>query len=468
MAPEEERKMTDKATPDGPRTHRVAVPLLLVIGTLVAVLASSAVWINRQVMDTDNWTNTSSQLLEDTAIRGAVSGYLVDQLYANVDVAGQIQSALPTQAKPLAAPAAGALRNLAEEVTDKLLQRPRVQTLWENANRAAHTVFLRIVKGGGNVTSENGQVTLDLRGILEQLAARTGVGSKLVAKIPEGAAQMTIMKSDQLGVAQDIARILRPLAILLLAIAFGLWAIAVWIAGPRRREALRGVGFGFVATGAIVLIIRALAGDAVVNALATTEAVRPAAESVWSIGTSMLVEVATAAILYGIVFVLAAWLGGPSSAAVSCRRGLAPYLRQPRYAWGGLAVLVLLLVLWSPTPATRSFVPLMLLIGLMALGIETLRRQTAREYPEAAPALADGLRSGYERLRGLRKPAEGTAANGGPAPAPVAAVAVAPAAPPAPPEDEITRLERLAGLHDRGVLTDEEFAERKQAILAGS
>src|SRR5689334_19831683 len=94
-------------------SHRVAATVLVVLGTVAAFLAVVALWVNRQVLDTDNWTNTSSQLLEDNAIRAAVSGYLVDQLYSNVDVAGEIQAALPPRAQPLAAPAAGALRDLA-------------------------------------------------------------------------------------------------------------------------------------------------------------------------------------------------------------------------------------------------------------------------------------------------------------------------------------------------------------------
>jgi hypothetical protein len=42
------------------------------------------------------------------------------------------------------------------------------------------------------------------------------------------------------------------------------------------------------------------------------------------------------------VIVLAAWLAGPTRWATSIRRALTPYLRQPGYAYGGLATLLLL------------------------------------------------------------------------------------------------------------------------------
>ena len=65
------------------------------------------------------------------------------------------------------------------------------------------------------------------------------------------------------------------------------------------------------------------------------------------------------------------------------RRQLAPYLREPRWAWGVFGVVVLALLAWAPTPALRQVVPALALIGLLALGVEALRRQTAREFPDA-------------------------------------------------------------------------------------
>ena len=114
---------------------------------------------------------------------------------------------------------------------------------------------------------------------------------------------------------------------------------------------------GFLLVGAAALVARSLAGDAVVDALATTETTRPAAEAAWSISTSLLVEAATAAIAYGVVIAGAAWLAGPTRWAVAARRGLAPYLRDPRYAYGTLTVIVLVLLAWAPTPALRRVIP---------------------------------------------------------------------------------------------------------------
>ena len=438
--------------------HRISAALLVITGTLATFLAIGALWINRQALDTNNWTNASSQMLQDKAIRTAVSGFLVDQLYTNVDVTGELRAVLPPRAQPLAGPAAGALRDLAQKVANELLQRPRVQALWEGANRTAHKLFLKTVEGGGPIVStSNGVVTLDLTGLLQQLESRLGIGGKLAAKIPPGSAQVTVLKSHQLSTAQSVFKVLRALPIVLIVLLLAAFGGAIALGRGRRRKILMMAGFGFIVAGALALIARSLGGDAVVNSVTNTESAKPAVESVWRIGTSLLAEAATAAIGYGVVIVFGAWLAGPTRAAVAIRRALAPYLREPGYAWGGATAIVLLVLAWAPTPGTRHLVPALLLIALFALGVEALRRQTAREFPGAKhEELGTVIRHSIERIRSY-----GTAApqqhNGD----------RAPGREPEPRADSaLVRLEQLADLHDRGALTDEEFSEQKRELLA--
>src|SRR5512134_1655512 len=126
------------ASPAQPRAHRRLGLALILVASLLAFLAIFALWANRQLLDTDNWTDTSTQLLEDDEIREQVAIFLVDQLYANVDIDGELRRALPPRAAPLAGPAAGGLREVAQRGADALLERPRAQRLWEEANRRAH------------------------------------------------------------------------------------------------------------------------------------------------------------------------------------------------------------------------------------------------------------------------------------------------------------------------------------------
>jgi hypothetical protein len=229
----------------------------------------------------------------------------------------------------------------------------------------------------------------------------------------------------------------------LLVLSLGLFALAIYLGRGWRREALRAVGIGFLFAGAVALVARALAGNAVVDALATTESVRPAAEAAWSIGTSLLVQAATATLIYGAVIVVAAWVAGPTTWALATRRNLAPYLREPRLAWGAFGLVVLVLVAWGPTPAFRQVIGALLLIGLLALGLEMLRRQTAREYPDARREDSFPRLRGWVRGIGRRAPSVAAASD-----------------------TRLDQLEQLGRLRDDGLLDAAEFQREKTRILA--
>jgi hypothetical protein len=162
-----------------------------------------------------------------------------------------------------------------------------------------------------------------------------------------------------------------------------MFALAIYLARGERRETLRNVGFAFIIVGLLVLVVRRWLGN-----YATTELTSPSysgtIHDVWLIGTSILGQIAAAAILYGLVLVLAGLLAGPTRAAVASRRLIAPVLnRQPAIAAVVVGTVYLLLVLWGPTHALRKWWGILFFAALLALGIFALRRQTLAEFPDA-------------------------------------------------------------------------------------
>jgi len=278
--------------------------------------------------------------------------------------------------------------------------------------------------------------------LLSESSGQLGVAGKLASKIPPDAAQLTILKSDELSTAQDISKLVRKLPIVLTLLALLLYGLAIYLAGPRRREALRSVGFGFIVAGVLALLLRRVGGGSVTDALAKTDAVKPAVEAVWEIGTSLLVTVAVSAISFGVLVVIAAWLAGPTRIASSLREEAAPYLRErPGATYAAVALLFLVLILWAPVVAFHKPIGLILLAVLMVLGTELLRRQTAAEFPDAEFGGFGGrLRAGRHR-------------------------AGAPTQTPATPS-KVEELERLSALKGQGSLSDEEFETAKSEILA--
>ena len=173
--------MTDAVVTSKPR-RRWWARAFVVLASILAFAAILAIWANRQILNTDNWTRTSTELLENRTIRDQLAVYLVDQLYANVDVAGELRDALPPRLQPLAGPAAGGLRQLAERAARDVLARPRAQQRWADANRAAQEQLLKILEGGGPVVSTTGgNVVLDLTALLQQMQERVGIGGRIAS-----------------------------------------------------------------------------------------------------------------------------------------------------------------------------------------------------------------------------------------------------------------------------------------------
>lgn len=372
-----------------PIAHRYVIRGLLAVATLLAVLAIFAVWANRQALDAERWSETSAAVLQDPAVKAQVAAYLVDELYSNVDVAGELRDALPTRLDPLAGPAAGGLRQLSTRTTIALLGRPRVEDAWKAANRVTAEQFIAIAEGKSRaVTTSGNAVVLDLRVLVLDLVQRLGLPGRLARQLPPDAGRIQILESDQVSVLQDAVSILRGLALVLPILSLGLLGLAVYLARGRRRTTLLWAGVDLCAAGIVVLLIRRLLGNYVVDGLAD-QSIRPAAEAAWSIGTGVLRDTAQATIIGGLPLVLAAWLAGPTTVAVALRRRLAPALRaHPGPAYGVLTGLLLLIVAWGPIPATQKVIPVLIMAALAALGLRELRRQTLEEFPAAPPAPA--------------------------------------------------------------------------------
>jgi hypothetical protein len=458
--------MTPDPTPAPQRPPRRNVArVLIVLAALVAFLAIFSLWINRQILNTDNWTRSSTEMLDSPIVRAQLAGYLTDQLYANVDIEGQIRNALPDRAQALAAPAASALRTQVEKRANQALERPRVQELWENANRGAHQQLLAVLHGGGStVSTQNGEVAIDLKQLLRETEQRVGVGGRLAKVLPEGATRIEVLRSNELDTAQKVGRGLEHLPLVLVALSLVLFGVALAASPGWRRNAVRAYGIGFVIAGIAALLAKSWAGNQAVSSLASTASMEPVVRVIWDIYTPLLTQAATATIFYGAIMIFGAWLAGPTSWATALRRVSAPYLREPAIAYGAFAVLVAAVVLWwAPTPAMHNPVTALLLVLLLGLGFEGLRRRTAREFPDADVHVATA--------RHRQRLSEAAGAVAGRARAGTGAMVRQASAftPGSEPEDDrLAQLERLRELRASGVLDEPEFQAEKQRILAGN
>ena len=362
----------------------ITAHVLVVLASLLAVLSLLAGYIRFQAFDDSTFNQASAQLIADPKIRDQVATTLVDQLYANVDVQAQLEQALPAGQKRLAGPLSAGLRQLAYRSAQQLLARPRAQRAWVIATAAAHHRLLLLLDNKGTYVHTNGGVVvLDLRPLVIKVGDQVAVISKLGAELPPGTARITIIKSNQLSTVQKITRWLKAAGAYLWIITLVVAAAAVWLARGRRRRMVREVAIGAAAAGLLVVILRRLVGHYLTNHLVTTESIRPAVSDAWNILTRLLADGAWTLFFTALIALAWAWLAGETRSALSARRALAGKLAKPELAFGAVVAFMVLIVWWGPTPQTHRWYLVLAATAILALGVEALRRQTARE--SAAP-----------------------------------------------------------------------------------
>jgi hypothetical protein len=446
--------------PAGPpplgRGRKIGIWALIVVASIVTLLSILTVWVDRQMLDNHSWHKASAKIIQDPAVQSALATELVNEMYANVDIAAELKKRLPKDFKQLADPAAAALRDPATRGVEFLLSQPRFQALFVQASDTAHEKLVNVLenKTGFGISTGNGVVTLDVSELLKQIGEALGIPTDALNRLPADVGQITIMSSDQLNTAQKAVRLIRILSVWLLVLVLVLYGAALYLARGRRRRTLVYVGWSLVVVGLLTLIAKRLIGNYVLSSL-VSDTYREPAHHVWLIATAILGSIGWAVVMYGLILVLAAMLAGPWRAAVWVRREIAPVLNQHQdYAWGGVALLYLLVVLWGPTHALRTWWGILFIGLLLAVGIYLLRKQTLLEFPNA------GLEP-HEHTLGARMSAAAHKATDR-----VHRSHKEPAAAPAPARSTAEEIAWLLDLKEKGAITDDEFEQAKKHVLA--
>lgn len=321
--------------------RRFAISLLVLLCALSSSMSVSSIWVKRNIINTDVWVEKTSQLIEDPAIRKSVSTALADQIFTQADVQGRIANILPEQIDGLAAPLANNIETTVSSKINEAMASEQFTDFWAKANRSAHAGIMQSIENGGVASQEvkeknlmylnEEQLVLNLKpvfaGIQDRLVDRglTFVGKINIERI---AGQLTLAEIKHMPAVLMAIDIINKTAFIMpvLAVLFGAGAIAL---SRNRRRAMMTIGWSIAALMVLLVqtinLVRYPLVSASLDALASAKT--EAAAAVFSIITSDLIVIARTFLVLAALIILAAFLTGPSKAAVYIKTSLGKLMR---------------------------------------------------------------------------------------------------------------------------------------------
>lgn len=412
-----------------PRWRSIVSAFLVVLACVLAPLSVASVWAKTTISNTDRYVETVAPLAHDPAVQTAISTEVTRAVFDNLDLQTLTKQALTTVAQQpkvpprvaaalpgLAVPITNGVENFTRDQVHRLVASPQFATLWDQVNRVAHTQVVKLLEGnqGGVVSAQGNTVTLNLAPVIAQVKQRlVAEGFGLAANIPTVNKSFVLMQSDAIPKAQGFYRLLTTLGTWLPFVALAFLVGGVAVAGDRRRTLLRGalgVTGAMLVLGVGLALLRSWYVDTTPGNVLTSAG----AGSVFDTLVRFLrTSLRTLAVL-GLVVALAAFLTGPSAAAVrtrgSLKRGIAS-LRGGAEAAGWhtgrvgvwtyahrralrIALVVaggLVLVFWSSPNVwvvVGTAAVVLLLVGVVEMLATPPATPTAPEAPTAPPVAA--------------------------------------------------------------------------------
>jgi hypothetical protein len=306
----------------------VLTGILVVASCVLAPIAGLAVFTRNRIINTDRYVATVAPLAEQQPIIEAVARDSTNRLFASVDIERQVEQALPSPARFLAAPVTDTVKQFIRSIATRVLESSEFRAVWTTANRVAHGAVVRALTGRGRLarskvlTLSNGKVYLDLSPIVAKL--RRALASSRVsifASIPASKSQIRFELFDAKGLeeARSAVDFFDHLASALFVLVFALAGLAVVVSPDRRRTLFRW-GLGFAGGLVALLAVIGAARSVYLNAVTGPSLPRDAAAAVYDTILKDLRFGLRSFAAFGLVVALVAYLVGPSRGAQWVRR----------------------------------------------------------------------------------------------------------------------------------------------------
>ena len=405
----------------GGRARTILVGVLVFLTCLAVVVAGLTMWTHYTVLNTNGYINMVGPIGKDPEAIKSLSDYVATQIVTATDLQTRTTDALPPKASFLAAPITSAVNDFIAKQTTKVLSTPQAYDLWIKINTIAHESIVGLLRGQNNYTYIKGDdVVLNTLPLVSQALVWIdgklpgALGSKFSPPViepgtssadaiqqvstwtgkplPPDFGQVTLLKSNALGPAQQAVHWFDTLVWVLPIVALLLAAVTVWLSRRRRRTLIE-LGLGMAVALILTRVVVKQASSALVNDLEHGGGLSVARDLV-SASLGPLTTITIWIVVIGVVVAFVAWIAGRHDVRVAVVSGGKNLMTRQSAAtapdsptvqwierhtqllrWAGLIAGLLLLVF-----ATSSWLGIMLWI-LLTLLYEGLLSLVAREWP---------------------------------------------------------------------------------------
>jgi hypothetical protein len=290
------------AVGDGRRLREVGATILIVLGGIALVVASTGWWLERSFLDTSRFTGTANDILDQEEVQAELSSVLVEQL--SEEAGTDLRAAEPFLAAIVA------------QVVDS----GPFRTVFDTALSNAHRVL--VDRGTERIILDLTSAYDQIRGPLQQVAPN------LAAELPSRRQlEVVLIHRSELATVWDVIDEVKRAVVMMTIGAIALLAAGIAMA-VRRWHALARAAWIVVGAGT-VLVIALFAARLVIDSRISDESLADAVVASFRVITRTLV-------VQTIVIVVIAALVG-FAARFTALRGLPAWQPAARRAWAWLS-----------------------------------------------------------------------------------------------------------------------------------
>ena len=248
-----------------------------VIACIAITLSGATLWVHQVALNTDRYVAVVSRVAANPQVVEEVSGQLADRVVGEFDV--------PRLVKPL-------IRDWIAEQIGSFMGSDVFVNGWSAANRVAHTVLVRVLRGDSVLDSTDGELSISVLPViivgLQRLidvgllpddlelpdpsdvdagdVVRRVLEERLGINLPPDFDELPLVRMSRLESVRQVVHVFDLITVAIILIAAALVGLVLWRAHHRRR-AIIALGLGTAVTVLITQLLVLTVGQVVANQL---------------------------------------------------------------------------------------------------------------------------------------------------------------------------------------------------------